>query len=161
MEPGHRLTAVMLLLLAGVAVPACGGTSGDRRPYTYDTPLLQRLEAFRKAGPNGATRRLDALTSFDWDTVHIFGEGTSYEDIDRTVGFDLFGREGRYGDNDGTLLIFTKDGRLASAQALVPPVRVGARATTFARGRAALRAVTPDPGPYAFELVEPEAKPSP
>jgi hypothetical protein len=159
MEPGHRLTTVVLLLLAGVALPACGGANGDQRPYDYDTPLARNIEAFRQAGPHGATRRLDAMTSFDWDTVHIFAEGASYADIDRTVGFDLFGRDGRYGDNDGTLLIFTKDRRLASAQALIPPVRVGARASTFARQGAALRALTPDPGPYAFELLE--SAPSP
>jgi hypothetical protein len=100
------LAFVVLALLAGLALPACGAPGSYRLPYSYDTPLARAIEAFRHDGPRGATRALDTLTSFDWDTVHIFAEGTSYEDIDDTVGFSLFGRDGRYGDNDGTLLIF-------------------------------------------------------
>ncbi len=157
MEPGARITAVVALLLAaGVALPACGGGGGseDRRPYAHDTPFAKRIGAFAKEGPHGATRRVDALTTFDWDTVYVFGEGARYRDVDREVGFELFGRDGRYYDNGGTLLVFTLGGKLAAAQALIPPVVLGADATRFARESAVLRARTPDPGPYALDLVE-------
>lgn len=152
MEVGRQLATVAIALAAGITVGACG--SADGRPYVYDTPLKKRIAQFRQEGPEGATRRLDSLTDFAWDTVHVFREGARYRDIDRAIGAELFGRDGRYYDNDGTLLIFMRDGNVALAQALIPPLLVEASATTVARSHATLRARTPDPGPYALDLLE-------
>jgi len=73
---------------------------------------------------------LDGFTDFPRDTVHLFGEGNTYQLIDTTVGTTVFGREGRYVEQ-GSLLIFT----------------AGGQSSTPSLSR------TKDPGPYQLDLV--------
>lgn len=123
----------------------------DRRPYAYDTPIVQRLENFYRTGPHGAERRLDEFTDFGWDTVYLFGEGNTYRFIDATVGTPVFGRDGRYTEQ-GSLLFFTHQGRVVHAVALVPGY-IGGRSHAYPRESAVLRAITKDPGPYLLDFV--------
>ena len=121
------------------------------KPYQYDTPVSERLAAFRREGPSGARRPLREMTDFEWDAVHLFGEGTTYQLIDETVGSPLFGRQGTYAEQ-GALLVFTRAGKVVHAVALVPPFVTGP-ALTYPRDSAVLVAYSKAPGPYqlAFE----------
>ncbi|HEV2762491.1 MAG TPA: hypothetical protein VGV38_05800 [Pyrinomonadaceae bacterium] len=150
------LLALTFSLLAFAAEDCRGGKSSDmsKKPYQYDTPLAKRLEEFRRAGPRGTRRRLEELTDFEWDKVHLFGEGTPFREIDETVGSPLFAREGRYTEQ-GSLLVFTKAGRVTHAVALVPAFVTGS-ALTYARASAVLEAYSKDPGPYQLTFVTAE-----
>lgn len=147
------VSAAVLVLLSST-IAGCngkGGTGMGDRPYEYDTQVTRALREFHQSGPQGAERRLDAFTTFDWDTVHLFGEGNTYRLIDTTVGAPVFGRDGRYLEQ-GSLLIFTSGGRVVHAVALVPPIVEG-NAHTYQRENAVLRARTKDPGPYQLDLT--------
>ena len=152
---GKVVSAVLILLSVALSA-GCDGAKGAAksmdRPYTYDSPVAQRLEEFHRAGPQGAERRLEDLTDFQWDTVHLFSEGDSYSEIDANVGTKVFEREGPYIEQ-GSLLIFTSEGRLAHAVAIVPPF-VNGRAYTYHRQSAVLRAHTKDPGPYQLVFAQ-------
>ncbi|MGH8884616.1 MAG: hypothetical protein ACRDYX_05480 [Egibacteraceae bacterium] len=131
----------------------------DRRPYKYDTPVTRSLGEFHRTGPRAAERRMDEFTNFDWDTVHLFGEGNSYRFIDDTIGTTVFGRDGRYSDNSGVLLIFTHQGQVVHAVAFAGGYITGG-AHTYPREDAVLRAYSMDPGPYQLEFVD-EGGPTP
>jgi hypothetical protein len=141
-----RTAAFSWLLLAG-SVSGCWSIKPMAdKPYRYDTPVSERLSAFRREGPSGARRHLDEMTDFEWDTVHLFAEGTPYQLIDATVGSPLFGREGTYAEQ-GALLVFTNAGKVVHAVALVPPFVTGP-ALTYPRASAILVAYSKAPGPY-------------
>ncbi len=157
----HLILALLFPLLAAVAEDCRGGKSSDmsKKPYQYDTPVAKRLEEFRRAGPRGQRRRLEELTDFEWDTVHLFGEGTPFKEIDETVGSPLFAREGRYTEQ-GSLLVFTNRGRVVHAVALVPAFVTGS-ALTYPRASAVLEAYSKDPGPYQLTFVTAESTAEP
>lgn len=153
------MRAISLVIGTAAALCACGdgggasssATGSGKRPFTYDSPLVAPLSELRRTGPRGATRRLDALTRFDWDAVYLFGEGTPYRTIDATVGVELFDRDGRFLDNGGTLLVFTRAGDVVHAAAFGPPLFLSGDRLKYGPG-ALLRAHTKDPGPYALNL---------
>ncbi|MGH3694720.1 MAG: hypothetical protein ACRDRX_12175 [Pseudonocardiaceae bacterium] len=150
----RRLVATVIMLASIAAITGCGGISvTDSIPYKYDTPLTQSLDEFHRQGPQGSERRMDGFTDFDWDKVYLFGEGSSYRSIDEIIGTPVFGRDGRYYDNDGVLLFFAKQGKVVNSVAFAPGYITG-KAHTYARDTAMLRAYSKDPGPYQLELID-------
>lgn len=112
-------------------------------------------EAFRwkvlDLSQTASSGRLADLTTFSWDTVYVFGEGASAEQIETATGARVLA--GRFYDEAGNLLVFAEDGRVVAAKAVVPDVLA-------TRGRirwsAAVRLMpVNDHRPAVLRLVEP------
>jgi hypothetical protein len=82
---------------------------------TTDAALAARL---RELATSGSAAGLRQLTDFDWDTVHIFGEGATSAEIEAIVGEPVI-RGARYLDG-GQLLVFELDGDVVRAVSVVP-----------------------------------------
>jgi hypothetical protein len=53
----RRLAATAVLLASIAGITGCEGISvTDRRPYKYDTPLIQRLDEFHRPRPSNPRR---------------------------------------------------------------------------------------------------------
>lgn len=156
----RHLVAATILMMSVVITIGCGGNwMTDSGPYEYDTPVTRSLDEFHLTGPQGAQRRMDEFTDFNWDTVYLFGEGDSYRSIDDTIGTTVFGRDGRYFDNNGVLLFFTHQGHVVHAAAFAGGYITGG-AHSYPREDAVLRAYSMNPGPYQLEFVD-ETRPTP
>lgn len=82
-----------------------------------DTPLVKRLFELSE---KGASAKLADLTDTEWDTVHVFFEGSSAEDIERSVGTKVI--KGDFWYEAGNLMVFVNDGAVVSAVAFVPDI---------------------------------------
>lgn len=113
-------------LVIGLTV-LCGActASGDRVDVEYDEGLSQQL---RDLSAHGGTANLADLTDFGWDTVHVFGEGATADEVEQVVGEPVLTGD-RY-DDAGNLLVFMTKGRVVAARSIRPELLVtGDRAT--------------------------------
>ncbi|MGI9452215.1 MAG: hypothetical protein ACR2QH_16485 [Geminicoccaceae bacterium] len=124
-------------------------------PYTYESPVTEKLAEFADRGPRDEEMRLDAATSFDWDIVFYFLDGTPKKDINETVGLTLFANEsGRYYEH-GPLLVFRRGDEIVHAVAIMPPLFIsGTYRGSYRPDEAILIAHTKDPGPYSLRFSD-------
>lgn len=78
-----RLVACAVIVLAA-GLAGCGGSTG--RSVTFDVAMDDRIAALASS-PEPALLR-DA-TDFDWETVSVFWEGASPEDVVEETGVDV------------------------------------------------------------------------
>jgi hypothetical protein len=106
------LGAVAVLATLGAA---CRDDLGAGATVTTDAALAARL---RTLATSGSAVSLRDLTDFDWNTVHVFGEGATSAEIEAVVGEPVL-RGSRYLDA-GQLLVFELDGDVVRAVSVVP-----------------------------------------
>jgi acetaldehyde dehydrogenase (acetylating) len=106
-------------VLGVVAVLATLGAACSHDPpgvrVTTDEALTNRARAL---AASGGAAELRTLTDFGWDTVHVFGEGATRDEIEAAVGDPVI-RGSRYLDA-GQLLVFQRDGDVVRAVSVVP-----------------------------------------
>jgi hypothetical protein len=119
---GRAVLAVVVATALGAAcVDGPPTTTGSERSMTnevsitIDRPLSDGLRALSEMGATGTLR---ALTDFDWDAVHVFGEGATAEQVEAAAGAPVL-RDRRYYDA-GNLFVFTLDGAVVRAVSVVP-----------------------------------------
>lgn len=78
-----RTLAVVLSLCTGLLVAGCGVIGSDGIRFSEDVELTQQLEELRAPG---GSRPLVDLVLGDWDTVHLFTEGSTWELVSETIG---------------------------------------------------------------------------
>ena len=102
---GRRVFGVAACLAAVAAVLVW------TRGSLADEGLARRIESEARKGA-GTVVRLDDLTDFAWDRVHVFDPYASQATIDRGLGFAWpEAKRTGIGDSDGVaLLVFVKDG---------------------------------------------------
>lgn len=108
-----RAIAVMVTLL--LLLGGCGNGAGDPFGIEPDQPLQAALQQVRE---DGDAVRLADLTDIAWDTVHIFSEGASADDVRDAVGTPVLNDDFFF--TAGNLLVFTLDGQPQRASILVP-----------------------------------------
>ncbi len=108
----HRVVLGAVAVVAALGV-ACRDDQGVT--VTTDVALAARL---RTLAISGSAVPLSDLTDFDWDTVHVFGEGATSAEIEAVVGAPVI-RGSRYLDA-GQLLVFELDQDVVRALSVVP-----------------------------------------
>jgi len=89
-----------------------------------DRELEAKLDGLRH---NGGTEPLAALTPFVWDTVYLYREGATADEINTDVGAEVL-RPGTRLMITGVLAVFVKDGKAVKALGIL-------RELSFAPGR--------------------------
>ncbi|AXK36800.1 hypothetical protein DVA86_33905 [Streptomyces armeniacus] len=92
---------------------------GDGAGVAHDRELSEKL---RDLSGRGGTAKLADLTEFAWERVHVFSEGASAGDVERTAGEPVLGGEFYY--DAGNLLVFEYNGRVSKAVSVVPDLLV-------------------------------------
>lgn len=136
-------TAVSLALVA-LLTSGCGALRDDVEPQEDDALSAQ----IRQVNRPGGERRLKDMAPGDWDTVHIFGEYDSRDEIEKEVGTKV--DMGESIESTYHLLFFMKDGKLLRATKTRPSNLVPGTygADLVLRGRAA-------PGSTVLDLATP------
>lgn len=98
--------------------PAGDTDSGFGSPsiVVYDEEMSKSI---RTLGPRGETRRLSSLTSFEWDAVYVYFEGTSAGAIEGQVGINVLGKSDYY-YSASCLLVFARNGEVERAISVSP-----------------------------------------
>ena len=113
-----RALTVRLACLAGVLLTLTGCLGRNPVPIQHDAHLER---AVLELSRTGGTARLRDLTDFSWDRVHVFPEGTSAREVNRTVGQAVLA-DGSFYYDAGNLLVFTAGGRVVRAVSVLPDV---------------------------------------
>jgi hypothetical protein len=143
-----RTFVARILVLATLLGVGTACSRGDRVRVDHDEGFQRKVLDLSLTGASG---RLADLTTFSWDTVYVFGEGASAEQIETATGARVLA--GRFYDEAGNLLVFAEDGRVVAANAVVPDV-LATRGRT--RWSAAVRLVpVNDNRPAVLRLTEP------
>jgi hypothetical protein len=74
---------------------------------SFDDPLEAKLSDLKRSGQSA---QLSDLTNFSWDEVHVFHEGASREEIEKTVGSPVIKDE--YWGSASNLLVFEDNGKV-------------------------------------------------
>ena len=137
------------IVVAGVVAALCVACAGGGNvTVEHDEELTARL---RELSAEGGSASLADLTDQDWDTVHVFGEGTRASVVEDVVGTSIL-RDERYYDA-GNLLVFVRDGQPVAAISVVPDLlSTDGRYTWGAETR--LEPATPT-RPAVLRLVDP------
>lgn len=114
------LLATTLILL--VMATGCDGPFGIQ----HDAALQRALEEVRRSGD---AVPLAQLTDVEWDTVHVFAEGASAEEVEEAVGVHVLRDEAF--STAGNLLVFTLDGQPQRASIIVPEMLVTTGQTSW------------------------------
>lgn len=109
-----RTLVIGLTALCGACTAA-----GDRVDVQYDEGLSQQL---RELSADGGTANLADLTDFGWDTVHVFGQGVTADEVEQVVGEPVLA--GDTYDEAGNLLVFMTEGRVVAARSIRPELLV-------------------------------------
>lgn len=108
---GHILAAVLAATLLAASTSGCdSGDAEDARTIEYDEQLFESILELARAGEAG---RLSDFTEFDWDSVYVYYEGASADDIARDVGSEL--DMGKYYSSAGCLMVFVHDDEVVRA----------------------------------------------
>ena len=100
----------------------------------------------------GGSADLAELTDgTEWDTVHVFVEGTPASEIEDLVGESVI--SGNYYYDAGNLLVFVKDDQPVAAVSVVPDLLITGGQTTWGADTR-LEPATPT-RPAGLRLVEP------
>ena len=105
-----------------------------------DNDLNDKIAARRSSGESAP---LATLTSFQWQEVFCYYEGTSADEINKEVGATVF-EPGTYPMVSGALAIFTKEGKVVKAL-VIPEIN-------FSKGKQPAGVVLEK----GFELVAPK-----
>lgn len=137
------------IMIAGLVAALCTACSGGAgMSVENDEELAAQL---RELSAEGGSAGLAELTDHEWDTVHVFGEGTRASVIKDVVGTPVISGE-RYYDA-GNLLVFVMDGRTVAAVSVVPDLLSTGGQPTWGAGTR-LEPATPS-RPAVLRLVEP------
>jgi hypothetical protein len=124
------------------------------KPYREESEVSQKLFEFSRKGPKGASIQLKEITSFSWDTVYFFLEGTKKKEINHTIGKKYFAKQEEYYSEPGPLMIFTLNNEVVHAIAFAPPLYFSGNGNKqgFSMDSAKITAYSKDPGPYMLEI---------
>ncbi|EID53342.1 hypothetical protein [Saccharomonospora xinjiangensis] len=106
-----RKLAVLFVLVLAV----CAGCGWGGVRVEHDERLQDRLRELSAARGSAA---LAEVEGGEWDTVYVFGEGTSAERVEREVGSAVLSEEYYY--DAGNLLVFVLDGEVTRAVTVLP-----------------------------------------
>jgi hypothetical protein len=142
-------TAVLAVLLSA---PGC---QKDKLVIQTNSPVARKLYEFAERGPRGTYLRLEQTTSFTWDAVFFFLEGTPKADINKVANQPIFPNpQGRL-TNPGPLLVFTVNGKPIHADVILPPVFLsGVDRHRYSKDDAVLVVHGKPPGPYSLRFAE-------
>ncbi len=119
------VVSLLLALLVGCE-PGASTENGSVSSGSGDDVRVERDQAFTEAlldlSAKRGSARLSDLTSFEWDTVHVFSEGASRQQLQEIVGVPVL-QDRRYYDA-GNLLLFLQDGAATRAISVVPDLLV-------------------------------------
>jgi hypothetical protein len=115
----------------------------------------------RLTGPQGKETKLADVTSFQWDRLYYFPEGSVKADINRTTGAEIFqagfpdGLNSRFYSESSPLLVFMEKKTLAHAVVVILPINVaGKTKETYTSDRTFVVAMCSNPaGPYVLHFV--------
>lgn len=114
----------VVAFVGAVLLSGCGGSP------TGTTPDDELGAALTAVSESGEETPLASLTDFAWDTVYVFGEAVSAEDVEAAVGVPVL--EGEFFTEEGDLLVFTLDGEAQRASVVrFGPIVTDATTTSF------------------------------
>jgi hypothetical protein len=133
------LTAALLTLVATTA--GCTATNeGKPMPPVSDKDLDSKIAELRESGGSAP---LATLTTFEWQEVFCYYEGTPAGEINAEVGYDVL-EPGTRLMVSGALAVFTKDGKVVKGL-VIPEL-------TFDKGKQPAGVIVEK----GFELVAPK-----
>lgn len=143
-------------LAALAVVPLLAACDRGAPPTCSDGGMVEAIEAFVQAGPEGARTPLDDITDFEWDQVHAFS-GLAYSDeVERVVGLEFEHNSDTDSllENAKLLVFVLEDEITCQAMVWVPLFPVTQETPQeLVADEAVLTILSEDPGPYhAFEL---------
>ncbi|GIH08230.1 hypothetical protein Rhe02_62970 [Rhizocola hellebori] len=107
----RSLLAAALFATAAMTASCTDSTEGKPLSPVSDKDLDAKIADLRASGKSAP---LATLTSFGWQEVFCYYEGTSANEINAEVGPNVF-EPGTYPMVSGAIAVFTKDGKVVKA----------------------------------------------
>ena len=149
----HRPIRTLAVL---AVMPLVAGCDWGAPPTCSDGAMVEAIEAFVQAGPEGATMPLAEITDFEWDQMYGFSGLASSDQVEMVLGQELVrNSETNRAYSDGALLVFLRGAEILCQDMIYPPLwpYLNGAEEAYEPQDTILTVVSGDPGPYrAFEL---------